>query len=114
MDGLKFGDVILLKFPFTDGQTFKKRPALVIRDTKDGDIIVCRITSKLYATSFDIKLKNWEKSGLRLPSVVRVQKIASLEKELVDLKIGRLDKLVQAQVKSYSESSFLKVADRIC
>jgi mRNA interferase MazF len=100
MDGLKFGDVILLKFPFTDGQNFKKRPALVISDSKDGDIIVCRTTSKQHTASFDIKLKNWEKFGLRLPSVVRVHKIASLEKTLVDLKIGQLDKTIQANVKT--------------
>lgn len=25
MDKLKFGDIVLLNFPFTDGKTFKKR-----------------------------------------------------------------------------------------
>ena len=99
MGELKFGDIILLSFPFTDGLSYKKRPALVIRDSQDGDIIVCRITSKLYSSSFDINLKNWEKYGLRLPSVVRIHKIASLEKELVNLKIGQLDRIVQNQIK---------------
>jgi len=99
MDELKFGDIVLLKSPFTDGSAFKKRPALVIRDSKDGDVIVCRITSKLYQTSFDIKLKNWERYGLRLPSVIRIHKIASLEKNLVDFKMGQLEKTAQNQVK---------------
>ena len=99
MDELKFGDIILLNFPFTDGLSSKKRPALVIHDSQDGDIIVCRVTSKLYSTPFDIHLRNWKKYGLRLPSVVRLHKIASLEKELVDLKIGQLDKAVQTQIK---------------
>lgn len=99
MDDLKFGDVVLLKFPFTNRVSSKKRPALVIRDSKDGDIIVCRVTSKLYNTTFDIKLINWEKFGLRLPSVIRIHKIASLEKELVDLRIGQLDKTTKNQVK---------------
>lgn len=99
MGELKFGDIILLSFPFTDGLSYKKRPALVIRDSQDGDIIVCRITSKLYSSSFDINLKNWEKYGLRLPSVVRIHKIASLEKELANLKIGHLDRIVQNQIK---------------
>ena len=57
MKGLKFGDIVLVKFPFTDGKSFKKRPSLVIRDTGDNDIIVCRITSKIYKTPFDIVLK---------------------------------------------------------
>ncbi len=99
MDELKFGDIVLLKFPFTDGLSSKKRPALIIKDSNDGDVIVCRVTSKLYQTSFDIKLKNWKKYGIRLPSVIRVHKIAALEKNLVDLKIGQLEKAVQSQVK---------------
>jgi len=45
MERLTFGDIVLLKFPFTDGISFKKRPALIINDYDDGDIIVCRITS---------------------------------------------------------------------
>lgn len=99
MSDLKFGDIVLLKFPFTDQINSKKRPALVIQDSKDGDIIVCRITTKPYRTSFDINLEDWDKFGLRLPSVVRVHKIASLEKELVDQKIGRLDIVSQKQIR---------------
>lgn len=45
MNKLVFGDVVLLRFPYTDGKIYKRRPALVIRDTRDGDIIVSRITS---------------------------------------------------------------------
>ncbi len=99
MNEFKFGDIVLLKFPFTDGVSFKKRPALVIKDSKDGDVIVCRVTSKIYQTSFDLKLRNWVKYGLRLPSVIRIHKIASLEISLVDLKIGQIDKTTQNQAK---------------
>ncbi len=78
MDKLDFGDIVLLKFPFTDTKTFKKRPALIINDLNDGDIIVCRITSKIYKTSFDVCLDDWKQSGLKLPSVIRVHKLATL------------------------------------
>jgi mRNA interferase MazF len=54
MTQLAFGDIVLLKFPFTDGNSFKKRPALIINDFNDGDIIVCRITSKIYNTDKDV------------------------------------------------------------
>jgi mRNA interferase MazF len=53
MDKWNFGDIVLLKFPFTDGKSFKKRPALIINDIDDGDIIVCRITSQIYETPLD-------------------------------------------------------------
>ena len=99
MGELRFGQIVLLKFPFTDGRTSKKRPALILRDSQDGDILVCRITSKLYDTLFDVKLKRWEVHGLRLPSVLRVHKIATLEKDIVDLKIVELDKPAQLKVK---------------
>lgn len=80
----KFGDIVILNFPFTDNYTFKKRPALILKGTNDVDIIVCRITSKLYETEYDLKLENWTLYGLKLPSVVRVHKIATLESELAE------------------------------
>lgn len=75
MNKLNFGEIVLLKFPFTDGQTYKRRPALLINDCNDGDIIVCRITSKIYGSSRDVLIDEWGKSGLKLSSVVRVHKL---------------------------------------
>jgi len=57
MERYKFGEIVLIKFPFTDNLTFKNRPALIATDTDDGDVIVCRITSKSHATIYDIELK---------------------------------------------------------
>ncbi len=90
MVNYKLGDIVLVKFPFTDNVGFKKRPALIIRDTDDGDVIVCRITSKAHHSMFDIELTEWEKYGLKLPSVLRVHKIASIEKDLIDIKLGHI------------------------
>lgn len=93
MEQLVFGDIVLLKFPFTDGKTFKKRPALIINDYDDGDIIVCRITSQIYDTKNDYFLANWRDAGLKLPSVVRVHKIATLDRNIVETKMGMIDEL---------------------
>ncbi len=98
MTNYKLGEIVLIKFPFTDNLTFKKRPALIIKDTNDGDVIVCRITSKLYDTSYDIELKNWNKNGLKLPSVIRIHKIASLEKDMIDAKLGEIEDAIKAKV----------------
>lgn len=92
MGKLTFGEIVLLKFPYTNGQTIKRRPALVINDFDDGDIIVCRITSQFYSTNHDINIGNWKKSGLKLPSVVRVHKIATLEKDMVEIVMGKIEK----------------------
>ncbi|MFN2372825.1 MAG: type II toxin-antitoxin system PemK/MazF family toxin [Cyclonatronaceae bacterium] len=98
MERLVFGDIVLLKFPFTDGKSYKKRPALIINDYDDGDVIVCRITSQIYDTKNDYYLDNWMNFGLKLPSVVRVHKIATLDKSLVEKKMGKLDELSRESI----------------
>ena len=99
MGKLLFGEIVLLKFPFSNGQNYKKRPALILADTLDSDIIVCRITSKLNDTEFDFKIKNWKECGLRLPSIIRLHKIASLEKYMVELTIGTIDEKLKRKLK---------------
>jgi mRNA interferase MazF len=98
MENYKLGEIVLVKFPFTNNLGFKKRPALIIKDTNDGDVIVCRITSKLYNSSYDIEIKNWSQNGLQLPSVIRVHKVASLEKNMIDRKLGEVDHNIKPQI----------------
>ncbi len=99
MEKLHFGDIVLLKFPFTDGSSFKRRPAVIIQDSRDGDIIVCRITSQIYQTNYDILIKEWRESGLKLPSIIRIHKIATLDKNLVELKIGEINIELKERIK---------------
>lgn len=102
---LSFGDIVLLRFPFTDQNKSKKRPALVLAYTEDNDIIVYRITSQLYDSTFDFKIEHWEESGLKLPSVIRLHKIATIEQEIVDKKLGRINEELVARI----EATFLKL-----
>ena len=75
-----FGTMVLLKLFFTSAAKQKKKPALRVDDLEDKDIIVCKITSKWYATEFHFAINKLEKCGLSLPSVVRLHKITTLEK----------------------------------
>ncbi len=84
------GDIVLIAFPFSDGAGSKRRPALVIRDTGDDDVIVARVTSQSSASVFDVELAGWQQAGLLLPSIVRVHKLATLEKHLVERRLGLL------------------------
>jgi len=72
---------------------------LIINDFNDGDIIVCRVTSQIYKTKNDIYIENWEKSGLRLPSVIRVHKLATLEKDMVEMVMGKIGDSTKNQIK---------------
>ena len=84
------GDVVLLEFPFTDTSGSKRRPALILLDTGDDDIAVARVTGQLSAAPQDVTLDEWQQAGLLLPSVVRLHKVATLQRRLVDKKLGRL------------------------
>ena len=90
MASFRTGAVVLIKFPFTDGSGAKKRPALVLLDTNDHDLLLARITTQSSASPCDCELKNWSKAGLKAPSFVRLHKLATLEKKLVEKEFGSL------------------------
>lgn len=87
-------EIILVPFPFTNLKTTKKRPALIISPdeyNKKYDIIIAFITSKL-DTEYrlgDYKIKEWERSNLPKPSMIRM-KFATIDKSIVVKKIGKL------------------------
>jgi mRNA interferase MazF len=87
MTKYKFGDVVLVIFRQTDGGK-KQRPALVILDIGDDDIILAPITSTERKSKGDYKIKNWKQSGLLLGSWLRLAKIACLSKKDVSSKLG--------------------------
>lgn len=90
MQNYQSGSVILLKLPFSDAVTFKLRPVLVLLDTEDDDVIVARITSQITQTAFDVEIIEWQKAGLMRPSVVRLHKINTVEKRLLERQLGTL------------------------
>jgi mRNA interferase MazF len=83
-------EVLLLSFPFSDTATSKRRPALVLLDTGDDDIVVARITSQTQQTKFDIQIDEWQSAGLMLSSIVRIHKLATLQKSLIQRQLGHL------------------------
>ena len=87
MTKYKFGDVVLVAFYQTDGNK-KQRPALVILDTGDDDIILAPITTTERKSKGDYKIKNWQQSGLLLDSWVRLAKIACLSKSDIYQRLG--------------------------
>jgi len=52
--------------------------------------VVAKITSKINTTIFDVKIEEWQKAGLLKESIVRLHKINTLEKCLVEKKLGKL------------------------
>ncbi len=91
----KFGDVVLVAFPFTNLQTSKKRPAVVISSAhyqqQHPDVILMAITSQVRPSlQFgEHLLQDWQQAGLVKPSVLKPL-IATLQQNQVVKVIGQL------------------------
>ena len=79
----KLGEVVLIAFPYTDGMGSKKRPALVLYDAGDPDLLVARITSQTVLSKDDLVLNDWMEAGLLVTSTVWLHKVATLEKSTI-------------------------------
>lgn len=93
---MKPGDIALVRFPFADVATTKKRPALVLartaRSPRNRLVTVAMITSQTEALRLhgDVLLSEWKAAGLLHPSLLRMTKIATVDEDLIERTIGRL------------------------
>ncbi|WP_158090522.1 type II toxin-antitoxin system PemK/MazF family toxin [Desulfurella amilsii] len=85
-----FGDVVVVSFPFTNLDKTIRRPALVLIDTGDEDIVVARITTHKHNEEMELEIENYREKGLLLSSFVRFNKIATLNRKDMYKKIGEL------------------------
>lgn len=101
------GAVILVPFPFTDLSASKVRPAVIVSENLSGDdVVVAFISSQ--KTSFlqktdvllEEKHKSFNKTGLKTASVVKVGKLATLEKKIILGELGSVDGSIQKEVNS--------------
>lgn len=84
------GDIILISFPFTDLSASKNRPAVVLMETEQ-DVTVAFITSQLkWQDQFDMILEASIENGLKLNSLLRLTKLATIDKQLILGKLGEL------------------------
>lgn len=90
----KQGHIVLVPFPFTDLSATKIRPALVMADVQKGSshALLCFITSNLKNKSaVNMQLPANEVTGLKMPSLVKVDQLASIDLHLIHGKIGELE-----------------------
>lgn len=101
---LEPGDLILVPFPFTDLSSAKTRPALVLSRSdynRDGrDVIVCGVTSNLSNAARGVLIQTRDLSQGRLPapSRVKVDKVVTLQQNLVRRRVGHLKPASLGQV----------------
>jgi len=89
------GTVVLVNFPFTDLQSSKVRPALVLT-AKGDDVIILGIFSKIPEEvrpswiRIDETGKDFHLTGLKKTSVIKTEKITVLHRSLIKKELGHL------------------------
>lgn len=93
----KKGAIVLTPFPFTDLSGSKVRPALIVSNLVGDDIVLLFLSSNAgKAGKFDVVLKPSKINNLKVVSVVKCSKIATLEKKIV---LGELGEISSAEMK---------------
>jgi len=88
--GYNQGEILLAWLVFSDGQGTKRPPVLVVRDFGDDDLLDVPVTGHPARVASDLVLSDWKTAGLKLPSTVRAEKLATIEKTCVARRLGAL------------------------
>ena len=97
------GKIVLVPFPFTDLTAAKLRPALVIYEGEE-DVVVAFISSKVPPELSEVdvlvtkKDTGFKKSGLKVDSLIKLDKIATVLKDLLVGELGELDEESRQEV----------------
>ena len=87
------GEVVLIKYPFTNYKTQKVRPAVVLsKPGKYNDIFIVPLTSRTAnLDEGEFILDSWETSGLNVPSAVK-RGCYLIHEDLIIKKLNKLGK----------------------
>lgn len=86
------GEVVLVRFPFSDLSQTKLRPAICLAPVGRGDSILCQITSQGYGDPLAIALVSTDfvSGGLRQASYARPGKLFTAHRSLGAACVGQL------------------------
>jgi len=100
----KPGTVVLVNFPFTDLQSSKVRPALVLT-TRGDDTIILGIFSKVPEViqeswiKIDELSRDFNRTGLKKASIIKTEKITVVHRSLIRKELGHLSTELTQRVK---------------
>lgn len=103
MTNFRRGDIVLILFPNSDLQSFKKRPALVVQaddlNTGISQVIVALITSNMSRSSHNSRVTvlsnsaEFAASGLKTNSVLVTDNLATVRESFIDKTLGSFTKM---------------------
>jgi len=89
----KKGDIVLVKFPFTNLVNYKKRPVLIIKDENSlGDIVCFQITSNFRQSNIIKIEKEHLSSALKIESYIKYDKCFTLSSNIIEKKLSSITK----------------------
>ncbi|MBU2528845.1 type II toxin-antitoxin system PemK/MazF family toxin [bacterium] len=98
------GDIVLVPFPFTDLSAKKVRPALVISVNNNVDAVVVFISSVIPNEPCKTELlleechPDFALTGLKKLSVIKVNKILTLDRQKISRRLGKLSEVLQSNL----------------
>jgi mRNA interferase MazF len=97
------GKIVAIPFPFTNLKCAKVRPALVIYEGRE-DVIVAFISSKIPTGCYNVdvlltrQMPAFRLSGSKRDSVIQLNKLATLDKSLIEGEFGEIDSDLMREV----------------
>ena len=86
------GDVVVIPFPFADLPVVKRRPALVIAELEQDDVILCQITSQQVRDRYAVGLdeSDFESGTVRQKSNIRPNRIFTADRHIILYRAGHI------------------------
>jgi len=111
MTSFEPGQIVLVRFPFTESTRSKKRPALVLfrSDFRRFRLYtLAMITSSIGLESHasDVAIQKWSNAGLPHASTIRIAKLATVDSELVEKSLGRINSVDLKHVHQQLKKAF--------
>ncbi|WP_414622367.1 type II toxin-antitoxin system PemK/MazF family toxin [Calothrix sp. CCY 0018] len=92
MAGFIKADVVIVPFPFSDLTQAKRRPAVVVANIKENDLILCQITSQAVSDEYAIQIESsdFNTGGLNKTSNIRPNRLFTADESIILYKAGQL------------------------
>ena len=92
MERLSVGDVVFVRFPFSDLSDTKMRPALILARTLHDDVILSQITSRPYSDPDAVELSqsSFSDGGLNRTSYIRPVKLFTANLGIIEKRVAHL------------------------
>jgi mRNA interferase MazF len=104
------GDVVLVDFPFSSGTARKLRPAVIVQNDHNNRRLASAIFAPIISNIrrnaeptqviIDLSTAEGRQTGLLKPSVIKCENLATIEKQLIQRKIGTLPPPLIAQLET--------------